>query len=100
MQVILCLFFSTNARMSASDWCSDTGRVVLIYTLWVAGIWSSITWRDSRLARGSPPVKTKSQYGVMVSIRRMLAQIFSREKPVMSAYSPLLMQKGQWFLQS
>ena len=32
--------------------------------------------------------------------RRMLAQIFSAENPVRSAYSPLLMQKGQWFLQS
>ena len=32
MQVILCLFRSANARMSASDWCSETGRVVLIYT--------------------------------------------------------------------
>ena len=31
MQVILCLFRSANARMSASDWCSETGRVVLIY---------------------------------------------------------------------
>ena len=84
MQVILCLFRSANARMSASDWCSETGRVVLIYTLWVVGILSSITWRDSRLA----------------TIRSMLRQIFSREKPVISAYSPLLMQKGQWFLQS
>ncbi len=37
MQVILCLFRSANARMSASDWCSETGRVVLIYTLWVVG---------------------------------------------------------------
>jgi len=100
MQVILCLFRSANARMSASDWCSETGRVVLIYTLWVVGILSSITWRDSRLAKGSPPVKTKSQSGVMASIRSMLRQIFSREKPVISAYSPLLMQKGQWFLQS
>ena len=25
MQVILCLFRSANARMSASDWCSETG---------------------------------------------------------------------------
>lgn len=59
-------------EMSASDWCSETGRVVLIYTLWVVGILSSITWRDSRLAKGSPPVKTKSQSGVMASIRSML----------------------------
>ncbi len=36
----------------------------------------------------------------MASIRRMLSQIFSAENPVMSAYSSLLMQKGQWFLQS
>ena len=27
-------------------------------------------------------------------------EFFSREKPVMSAYSSLLMQNGQWFLQS
>ena len=50
--------------------------------------------------KGSPPVKTKSQRGVMASMRRMLSRIFSREKPVMSAYSSLLMQNGQWFLQS
>ena len=31
---------------------------------------------------------------------RMLAMIFSRLKPVQSAYSFLLMQKGQWFWQS
>ena len=39
----------------------ETGRVVLMYTLWVVGIWSSIICRDARLAKGSPPVKTKSQ---------------------------------------
>ena len=52
-------------------------------------------WRTWRSAKGSPPVNTKSQSGVMASIRRMLARIFSAEKPVRSAYSPLLMQKGQ-----
>jgi hypothetical protein len=33
----------------------------------------------------------------MLSITRMLARIFSSEKPEQSAYSFLLMQKGQLF---
>ena len=76
------------------------GSVVLMKTRWVVGTQSSITCRDSMFAMGSPPVKTKSQRGVMASMTRMLSQIFSREKPSMFAYSCLLMQKGQWLLQS
>lgn len=58
---------------------SKTGKVVLMYTLCVTGIQSSIRCSDSILAKGSPPVKTKSQNGVMLSIRRMLRQIASSE---------------------
>ena len=95
MQVILCLFRSAKARMSSSVWSWDTGNVVLMNTRWVVGISSSMSCNFSMSAKGSPPVNTKSHLGVMASIRRMLSMIFSREKPVMSAYSPLLMQKGQ-----
>ena len=49
---------------------------------------------------GSPPVKTKSHAGVISSIVRMLRRIAFRLKPVQSSYSCLLMQKGQWLLQS
>ena len=58
---------------------------------------SSICCKAFRSARGSPPVNTKSHRGVMLSITRMLARIFSSEKPEQSAYSFLLMQKGQLF---
>ena len=100
MQVILPLLRWVKATMSSSLWCSKTGRVVLMKTRWVVGISSSIRCRAWMSEKGSPPVKTKSQRGVMASMRRMLSRIFSREKPVMSAYSSLLMQNGQWFLQS
>ena len=97
MQVILCLFRSVKASISSKLVVSCEGKVVLIYTLWVVGMASSIRCSASRSASGSPPVNTKSQRGVMASMVRMLAMIFSRLKPVQSAYSFLLMQKGQWF---
>ena len=70
-------------------------KVVLIKILWVLGMASSIFWRDPRSAKGSPPVKTKSQRGVISSMVWMLRRMASRLKPEQSAYSFLLMQKGQ-----
>lgn len=64
-----------------------------------AGTQSSICCKSIRLANGSPPVNTKSQRGVMASTKRMLSQILSRLNPLVSAYSTLLMQKGQLLLQ-
>ena len=100
MQVILSLFFSVKATRSSSVTPLRVGRVVLMKMLWVGGIWSSMVWRASRSAKGSPPVKTKSHLGVMLSMVRMLSQIFSRLKPTGFSYSCLLMQKGQWLPQS
>ena len=37
---------------------------------------------------------------IFVKKVQMLSQILSAEKPVRSAYSPLLIQKGQWLPQS
>ena len=100
MQVILSLFFSRKPRTSSSVSPGYTGSVVLMNTRCVVGILSSMTWRESRLAMGSPPVNTKSQYGVILSMRSMLLQIFLRLKPRMSAYSGLFMQNGQLLRQS
>ena len=49
----------------------------------------------SLFANGSPPVNTKSQYGVISCIIRIDLIMFSSLKPSVSAYSPLLIQKGQ-----
>ena len=95
MQVILSLLRSVKATISSSVVCSCTGKVVLIYTLWVVGMASSIFCSASRSASGSPPVNTKSHRGVMASSVWMESMILSREKPVQSAYSCLLIQKGQ-----
>ena len=100
MQVILPLFFSAKATISSSVTPFSSGSVVLMYTLWVVGMASSITCRESRLAKGSPPVNTKSHSGVMASMVRMLSQMASALKPVMSAYSFLLIQNGQLLPQS
>ena len=100
MQVILSLLRSVNAMMRSAGKRSDTGSVVLMNTRWPSGMQSIITCSASGSENGSPPVNTKSHFGVISWNMRMLSHIFSREKPVMSAYSSLLMQNGQWFLQS
>ena len=95
MQVILSRLRSVKAIISSAEYFCCTGKVVLIKILWVLGMASSIFWRDPRSARGSPPVKTKSQRGVISSMVWMLRRMASRLKPEQSAYSFLLMQKGQ-----
>ena len=95
IQVILSLLRSQNAIMSSALYSFCTGKVVLMNRRCVVGMQSIIFCKDSRFAIGSPPVNTKSQYGVISSMTLMLSQIFSSEKPVISPYSSLLMQNGQ-----
>ena len=100
MQVILSRLRSVKAIISSALHPGCKGKVVLIYTLWVLGTASSIRCRESSSANGSPPVKTKSQYGVMASITAMLFKIASTLKPSAWAYSCLFTQKGQCLRQS
>ena len=100
MQVSLSLFTRVNSMIRSSGKSRDTGRVVLMNTRWPSGMQSIITCRPSGSEKGSPPVKTKSHLGVMPWNMRMLSQTFSTLKPSGCLYSCLLMQKGQWFLQS
>ena len=100
MQVILSALRRVKSIISSALQPGCTGNVVLIYTLCVPGIASSIRCRSPSWANGSPPVKTKSHSGVMASITAMDLRIASTLKPVQSAYSFLLIQKGQWLRQS
>ena len=100
MQVILSRLRSVKTSISSALHPGCTGKVVLIYTLCVVGIASSMRWSAFRLANGSPPVNTKSQYGVISFITAMLSRIASTLNPSAWAYSCLFTQKGQWFRQS
>ena len=100
MQVILSALRRVKSIISSALQPGCTGNVVLIYTLCVPGITSSIRCRSPSWAKGSPPVKTKSHSGVMASITAIDLRIASTLKPVQSAYSFLLIQKGQWLRQS
>ena len=100
MQVILSLFRSVNAMMRSAGNRSDTGSVVLMKTRCPSGMQSIISCSASGSENGSPPVNTKSQRGVISWNIRMLSHTFSTLNPLGFWYSCLLMQNGQWFLQS
>ena len=101
MQVILCLFRSAKARMSSSVWCLETGRVVLMNTRWVVGISSSIIWSVFNVGKGLAAGKDEIAFG---GDGIHPADALDRSSPGRSRSCPrilpLLMQKGQWFLQS
>lgn len=101
MQVILCLFRSAKGQNVLLRLTFGDGQSGVDEHPVGSGDLIQHDLELFNVGKGSPPVKTKSHLGVMASHPAdALDNLLQREARLMSPYSSLLIQKGQWFLQS